>query len=67
MRIKTIPKCILSVIVCFWSMVIMAQNLPEPQAMNNPPPPGLVVPIDMGIPGLIIGGLLIGFYFRKKD
>jgi len=48
-------------------MVIMAQNLPEPQAMNNPPPPGLVVPIDMGIPGLIIGGLLIGFYFRKKD
>ncbi|MEP6261229.1 MAG: hypothetical protein ABJ092_06600 [Gillisia sp.] len=31
-----------------------------------PPPPGLVVPIDFGIPGVMAGGLVIGIYFLRN-
>lgn len=57
----------------FWSVKVTAQShqLPSPQMStsddtNNPPPPGLIVPIDFGIPGVMAGGLIIGIYFLRN-
>lgn len=53
-----------------WSGYATGQKkqLPTPGEgkMNNPPPPGLVVSIDPGIPVLLVGGIVLGVYFLRK-
>lgn len=69
MRIKVTLFSLLSIFMLFWSHSGAAQeDLPPPEIMatENPPPPGLIVPIDFGIPGMMAGGLLIGIYFLRN-
>ncbi len=73
MKINFFAKCILSVIILFWSGLSMAQTnkLPEPQMETSddgigPPPPGLVVSIDEGIPIVLTVGIGVGIYFLRK-
>ena len=58
----------------FWSISLTAQthNLPSPQMATEdddvgPPPPGLVVSIDPGIPMVMMAGIVLGIYFLRKD
>lgn len=53
------------------SMISWGQshNLPEPQMTtesdDNPPPPGLILPIDDNIYLLAAAGLALGIYFLR--
>lgn len=65
---RTMAIYILVMLMLSWPSTIVAQDdMPEPMASTEvgpgPPPPGLVVPIDSGIPILLISGLLLGIYF----
>ncbi|CAN5119861.1 hypothetical protein BH23BAC2_BH23BAC2_13250 [soil metagenome] len=65
---KTLHIVILAAILALWPIIVSAQDtMPEPQMSSspNPPPPGLVVPIDGGISLLAVLGLLMGVYFFK--
>lgn len=67
MKVKNYKKGFLTALMILLSIFSFAQNVPEPESpTGNPPPPGLVVPIDMGIPWLIFAGLVLGIYFRNN-
>ena len=71
MKIKSVPKSILSVIIVLWSGSLTAaqdNELPMPgiKSANNVPPPGLVVSIDMGVPVVLTVGIGMGIYFLRR-
>lgn len=74
MKTKDPLISLLSIFLLFWSVSMAGQshNLPsptsasDPEGVGIPPPPGLKVPIDFGIPGVMAGGLLIGIYFLRN-
>lgn len=74
MKIKVSLIGLLSIFVLFSSALMTGQShkLPAPKmasdvdALGVPPPPGLKVPIDLGIPGVMAGGLFIGIYFLRN-
>jgi hypothetical protein len=58
---------ILVISTCTWAK---DNELPEPQANSdpgNPPPPGLVVPLDTNIYFLLVAGLGLGIYFLRAS
>jgi hypothetical protein len=67
-------KIISSVIMILLSMTIVAQSqshrLPEPQKISEsgsgePPPPGLILPIDKNLGALATAGFALGIYFLR--
>ena len=60
-----------AILMAFLSTTSFSQthDLPEPQMATggpNPPPPGLVVPIDKGTPWLAAAGIVLGVVLLKK-
>jgi len=66
-------KILLSVIMMLLSIISWGQskshNLPQPQMATsddgNPPPPGLILPIDDNIYILATAGFALGIYFLR--
>jgi len=66
---RTMAIYLLMLLILSWSAPLFAQKgLPEPQMASTPgpPPPGLVVPIDMGLNFLLISGVLLGCFYVIK-
>ncbi len=65
MKMKVSLTGLLWVFLMLWSPFsgVAQEEVPEP---GVPPPPGLIVPIDFGIPGVMAGGLVIGIYFLRN-